>query len=54
MFFVVTESNEKEGEWEQLSTKFKTYEEAMKFKEEKLDKKKYPNAFIVCFISDEW
>ena len=51
-FYVVIESYSEEGNWEQLSIKLDTYEEALKFKNTTYHKEEHPNAFIVCSVKN--
>jgi hypothetical protein len=52
LFFVVTASHEIEGNWEQLSNGLKTYEDAVRYRDEPFTKKRHPYAYIVASLNE--
>lgn len=51
-FYVVSNSYQIEGNWEQLSNPFEKYEDAVRYKDSSFIKKENPNAFIVSTLNE--
>ena len=51
-FYVVSNSYQIEGNWEQLSNPFEKYEDAVRFRDSSFIKKENPNAFIVSTLNE--
>jgi hypothetical protein len=51
-FYVVSNSYQIEGNWEQLSNPFEKYEDAVRYRDSSFIKKENPNAFIVSTLNE--